>query len=79
MDYEPSLAIFTASDGLALTSALVGQIAARSEVQMVALEIAIGQGDAVTKLLSDAGFASVERRTDLTGNERTVIATKNGR
>lgn len=66
MDYGPSLAVFTASDGLALISELVAQIAVRSEVQMVTLEIALGQGGAITKLLSGAGFAFVERKIDLT-------------
>jgi release factor glutamine methyltransferase len=76
MEHEPALAIFTASDALALIRTLVNQIAGCTRVVTVALEIAVGQGGDVAELLLDAGFSCVERKIDLTGAERGVIAHK---
>jgi methylase of polypeptide subunit release factors len=43
-------------------------------VPFFALEIGAGQADAVASLLGDAGFGEVERRRDLAGHERVVVA-----
>jgi len=40
----------------------------------VALEVGEGQADAVAALLADAGYAHADRRRDLAGIERVVIA-----
>jgi release factor glutamine methyltransferase len=69
-DHEPALAVFTASDELALIRALLEQIAGRPRVGTVVLETGAGQVEAVSELLVQAGFHSVRRGADLTGVQR---------
>jgi release factor glutamine methyltransferase len=70
--YEPAQALFGGLDGLQVIRRLVS--AASGAVPFVALEIGAGQADAVASLLGDAGFGEVERRRDLAGHERVVVA-----
>ncbi len=72
-DHEPALAVFTASDELALIRALLEQVASRPRVATVVLEAGVGQGEAVAELLVQAGFPSIRRDPDLTGVERGLV------
>lgn len=71
--HEPSLALDGGRDGLAVVRRLVEQ-AAVSAVGRLAIEHGAGQADAVAALCEAAGFAAVERRRDLAGHERLVVA-----
>jgi release factor glutamine methyltransferase len=71
--HEPALALFAGLDGLAVVRRLVTQVAAR-DVGLLALEIGEGQAEAVEELASAAGFARTERRADLAGIDRVVVA-----
>jgi len=72
-DYEPALAVFTASDELALIRSLLEQVSSRPRVATVVLEVGVGQAAAVAELLGRAGFPSVRLNADLTGVERGIV------
>jgi release factor glutamine methyltransferase len=67
-EWEPREALLAGPDGLDSIRALVPQ-AGRGAL---ALEVGEGQAEAVARLLDDAGFAGIERRPDLAGNDRVV-------
>jgi len=73
--HEPELALFAGEDG---GEALRHIIAAAPGVLeaggLLALEIAPAQAAAVREWLAQAGFAEIETRRDLGGNERAVLA-----
>lgn len=73
--HEPELALFAGEDG---GEALRGIITAAPGVLeaggLLALEIAPAQAAAVREWLAQAGFAEIETRRDLGGNERAVLA-----
>jgi release factor glutamine methyltransferase len=70
--HEPALALDGGPDGLDLIRRLIGQAAAAG-TPLLALEVGAGQAPAVERLLTDGGFASVARRSDLAGIERLVL------
>lgn len=72
-EYEPAGALFAGADGLDVIRRLVRTVA---DAPLVALEVGLGQADAVGALLVDAGFRSVESRADLAGIERLVLARR---
>jgi release factor glutamine methyltransferase len=71
--YEPSGALFAGPDGLDAIRRLVPMVHA---VGLVAFEIGFGQEIGVSKLLSEAGFRSVQRLRDLAGHERVVVGQR---
>jgi release factor glutamine methyltransferase len=71
--HEPSDALFAGPDGLAAIRALLGQVATRARVKLLALEVGAGQAAAVAELTRSAGFAAVRRERDLAGIERVVV------
>jgi release factor glutamine methyltransferase len=71
--FEPTLALFGGEDGLGLVRRLVAML---DGVGFVALEVGFDQADRVAALLSGAGYTSVERRRDLAGHERVVLARR---
>jgi release factor glutamine methyltransferase len=71
--HEPRLALDGGPDGLDLIRRLVAQA---TSVPLLALELGAGQADAVERLLGDAGFAAVERRRDLAGLDRVLVARR---
>ncbi|HEX2702891.1 MAG TPA: peptide chain release factor N(5)-glutamine methyltransferase [Solirubrobacteraceae bacterium] len=74
--HEPGLALDGGDDGLAVIRALATQ-AARTEVRLLAIEHGgDGQAEAVARLCEEAGFSSVERRRDLAGHERVIVARR---
>ncbi len=70
--HEPPGALFAGEDGLDAIRALIAQLAPRSSVSFVALELGAGQAPSVAELLRAAGFAKVECMHDLAGMERVV-------
>src|SRR4051794_34339885 len=72
-DYEPKEAVLGGPDGLDHIRAL---LASPPDTQTIALEVGMGQADAVEKLVKQAGFASTERRRDLAGIERVVLGKR---
>jgi release factor glutamine methyltransferase len=73
--HEPRLALDGGGDGLDVVRRLVGQ-AGRGRAKLLAIEHGEGQGEAVAALCEAAGFSDCERRHDLAGHERVVIARR---
>jgi release factor glutamine methyltransferase len=71
--HEPSLALRAGPDGLDVLGALVPAAAAMG-AELLAVEVGAGQAAAVEELARGAGFGRAERRRDLAGVERVVIA-----
>ncbi len=74
--HEPPGALFAGADGLAQIRRLLAQLAERARVATVALEIGAGQADAVTALVSEAGFSDLECICDLAGMQRVVTGAR---
>jgi len=70
--HEPEGALFAGPDGLSTIERLIGEVAARPRVRLLALEVGAGQAQAVAQVMRHAGFTAVERLTDLAGIERVV-------
>ena len=73
-DWEPHGALFAGADGLDAIRRLVD--AAPRWVRpggWLVLEIGADQGDAVARLLRDAGYTDVEIRPDLAGRDRVAV------
>ena len=70
--YEPAEALYGGPDGLSVIRRLVAMAGAEA-VPLIALEVGLGQAEAVSDLLRAAGFGDVSRRRDLAGIERVVI------
>jgi release factor glutamine methyltransferase len=71
--HEPSLALRAGPDGLDVLRALVPAAGALG-VGVLAVEVAAGQAAAVEALAREAGFSRCERRRDLAGVDRVVLA-----
>jgi release factor glutamine methyltransferase len=72
--HEPPEALFGGPDGLDVVRRLTATLPAR--VRFVALEVGAGQAAEVAGLLRGAGFARPQRRRDLAGHERVVVARR---
>jgi release factor glutamine methyltransferase len=73
--FEPKAALVAGPDGLAAYRALAPECARLlAQGGLCALEIGFAQGDAIAALLAAEGLIVVERRRDLTGIERCLIA-----
>ena len=68
--WEPREALLAGTDGLDVLRAAIPAAAAAAPV--LALEVGAGQAPAVSELLFEAGFATVETRADLAGIPRVV-------
>jgi len=75
IDHEPELALLAGADGLDVIRPLV-LAAAQSEARLLAIELGFGQAGAVAKLITAAGFESVNAYTDLAGIERVVVGER---
>jgi release factor glutamine methyltransferase len=69
-EFEPGRALFAGADGLDLIRRLVKQA---QGVALLALEIGPEQARAVSSLVLEAGFGTVDVRADLAGRERVVV------
>jgi release factor glutamine methyltransferase len=74
--HEPAEALFAGPDGLDAFRALAPQLAQRSNVRLLALEVGAGQVPAVLELLGGAGYGSLVARRDLAGIERVVVGER---
>jgi release factor glutamine methyltransferase len=73
-EYEPKEAVVAGPTGYEAIDLLVETVAALpTRPSAIALEIAAGQGEVVSRLVREAGYAEVESRADLAGHERVVI------
>lgn len=71
--FEPSQALFGGVDGLDVIRQLIPEAAARlSEGGWLVMEIGIGQGEEVARLMGNGGFEEVEVRKDYAGIDRVV-------
>jgi release factor glutamine methyltransferase len=73
--HEPKLALDGGADGLDVIRRLIEQ-AGRSRITMLAVEHGDGQADAVDRLSAAAGFTTRDRRRDLAGVERVLVARR---
>ena len=74
-DHEPRGALFAGADGLGVIRELVaGASSHLSAGGLLALEVGLGQAEAVASLFREAGFRSPRVVEDLTGRERIVLA-----
>jgi release factor glutamine methyltransferase len=71
--HEPAEALYAGLDGLAVVRRLVAQAGERGAA-FLAVEVGAGQALAVEELARAAGFGRTERRADLAGIERVVVA-----
>jgi release factor glutamine methyltransferase len=71
--HEPALALRAGPEGLDVLRLLVPAAAARG-AEILAVEVGAGQAAAVQALAREAGFARGERRADLAGVDRVVVA-----
>lgn len=80
VDWEPAEALFGGSDGLSVIRSLVSGVAAHLRPGgLLALEVGLGQANAVAGLVeASGGFGDVKIGKDLAGKERFVIATSSG-
>lgn len=76
-NYEPRLALCGGVDGLDFYKNIAVSAPERLfDGGALFLEVGIGQAEAVSELLKNAGFASVEIRKDISGVERMIKAIK---
>ena len=76
-EYEPSMALFSGAEGLAILRRLIPQAYAALVPGGFALfEIGYGQAEATRLLLSDAGFADIDFTNDLQGIPRVASARR---
>lgn len=74
-DHEPRDALFAGPDGLSLIREIVaGAPAHVARGGLLAVEVGLGQADAVADLFRSAGFAAPRVAQDLTGRDRMVLA-----
>ena len=72
--YDPYLALAGGRDGLAAYRVLAPAVAgAIADGGVAALEIGVGQAEAVEALLRQAGLSAIERRSDLSGSPRCLL------
>jgi release factor glutamine methyltransferase len=73
--HEPALALDGGDDGLDVVRRLASQ-AGVIDIKLLAIEHGEDQADAVARLCREAGFSAVERRRDLAGHERVIVARR---
>jgi release factor glutamine methyltransferase len=71
--HEPALALRAGPEGLDVLRALVPAAAAMG-ARLLAAEVGAGQAEAVQELAAQAGLTASDRRADLAGIERVVVA-----
>jgi release factor glutamine methyltransferase len=74
--YEPPSALFAGADGLDVIRRLTTQVATRTSVRLLALEIGAGQAAAVGELMYGAGFPTVRAERDLASIERVMVGER---
>jgi release factor glutamine methyltransferase len=79
-DWEPSVALFSGADGMAVTARLVREAGVALEVGgLLALEVDVRRASVVAELVAtDGAYDQVQVVLDLTGRERFVVARRRG-
>ena len=79
-DWEPAVALFSDTDGMATTARLVREAGlALEDGGMLALEVAVRRASVVAELVATHGaYDQVQVVLDLTGRERFVVARRRG-
>jgi release factor glutamine methyltransferase len=79
-DWEPSVALFSEADGMAVTTRLVREAGAALEPGgLLALEVDVRRASLVAELVATHGaYEQVQVVLDLTGRERFVVARRMG-
>ena len=73
-EHEPREALIAGPTGLEAIEALLEAVAGLERPpRALALEIGVGQGEAVSRLVRAAGYSEVEVRRDLAGLDRVVL------
>ncbi len=73
---EPRLALDGGKDGLSVYRRIVREAVSRlSPGGFLLMELGIGEDEAVTALLSDYGYESIQIREDLSGIRRMILST----
>lgn len=76
-DHEPAAALFAGRDGLTLIRSIVAGAPDHLVAGgLLALEVGLGQAEAVAALLRERGFSGPRVVRDLAGRERMVLATR---
>ncbi len=77
-DWEPSIALFSSSDGMATTALLITEAAdALATGGLLALEVDVRRAAVVAALAASHGaYGDVQVKLDLTGRERFVVARR---
>jgi release factor glutamine methyltransferase len=79
VEWEPEAALFAGADGLAVIREVLAALApggAGPDCDAIALEVGLGQAEAVAELTRAAGFPQVEARADLAGIDRVVLGRR---
>jgi release factor glutamine methyltransferase len=81
LDFEPHIALFVPNDNPLLFYERIADIAIKhlASKGKLYLEINREKGDAVATILQQKGFAGIELRNDISGNERMIRAIKSER
>jgi release factor glutamine methyltransferase len=74
--HEPPGALFAGPDGLVTIRALLEQVCERRDLDLVAIEVGLGQALTVAELIRAAGFSGVRAERDLAGIERVVVGER---
>lgn len=77
--WEPEAALFAGPDGLAVIREVLAALAPDGpgpDCDAVALEVGIGQAEAVAALVRAAGYPDVSTRADLAGIDRVVVGRR---
>mgnify|MGYP003674937246 CR=1 FL=1 len=76
-NFEPAMALSTAADGMDAITAIVAAAPQHLNAGgLLAMETGIAQHPVICAMLKEAGLIDVRSRTDLTGRDRFVFATK---
>ena len=73
--HEPALALLAGAEGLDVFQRLAPQAAA-SGAALMALEVGLGQAEAVARIVRDAGFLEIEVIADLAAIDRVVVGRR---
>jgi release factor glutamine methyltransferase len=73
--FEPHSALYAGEDGLAVYKRLIPE-AAEASVNLIALEVGVGQAAHVVELLRSNDYSTIEVRPDLAGIERVIVGSK---
>lgn len=76
VEFEPETALVAGNDGMMFYSAIVENYkGSLNGGGMLAFEVGIGESEAVSKIMADAGFENIGFKKDMNGIDRVVFGT----